>query len=160
MRISQHITVEAPAAQVWEFVGPGFAAVGDWASAIPRSEPTEEGRACTIAGAPGIDRIAERLTAYDDATRTLTYEADGMPWFVDGARNSWRIEAMGPTMSRVAFDAQLDVSGVWLMIAPFFVLRIRMIGRRTLRELKHLVEQGRPAPRKQRQLDRDARSAA
>lgn len=159
MRISQHSAIDAPAARVWEYVGPGFATIGEWASGVPRSEPIDEGRVCTVAGAPGIDRVTERLTAYDDTARTLAYEAEGMPGFVDGARNSWRIEATGPATSRAAFDAQLDMSGIWRIIAPLLGLRIGMIGRRSLRELKHVVEQGRPARRKQRQLERDTQMA-
>ncbi len=161
MRIEQHIDIDVPAEQLWQAVGPGFASIGEWASAVPRSVPTDQadGRVCTVAGAPGIDQVVERITDYSDTDRTLTYQAEGLPGFIGEATNHWRIEATGPDTSRASFTASLQVHGPGRLVAPALGLRLRFIGRRTLRELQHLVEHGQPTDRKRRQLQRDGQLA-
>lgn len=37
------LRIDAPAADVWKIIGPGFDRVGDWASAIPHSTPIAAG---------------------------------------------------------------------------------------------------------------------
>ena len=114
MIIAAHIDVAAPAEQVWALVGPGFADVGAWATVIAHSEPTTagDGRRCSVSGMPGVDEVVERLTAYDETARTLTYVADtGLPGYVRHATNTWTVTPLGPDRSRVAVDARVNVSG-------------------------------------------------
>lgn len=92
MIIATHIDVAAPAGQVWAIVGPGFADVAAWASVIAHSEPTPtgDGRRCSVSGMRGVDEVVERLTAYDDGARTMSYVADtGLPGYVQHATNTW-----------------------------------------------------------------------
>jgi hypothetical protein len=155
VQIERHIDIAAPADRVWEVLGGGFAEVGAWATAIPSSaaSPDGDGRVCSVAGAPGIDRIEERLTAYDDATRTLTYvAASGMPGAIGAASNTWRVEVLGPDASRVSTSATVDVVGPALLATPLLRLAFGVLGRRTLRDLRHYVERGVPSPRKQQAL--------
>lgn len=162
MRIAQHIDIEASAADVWELIGPGFADIGTWASAIRHSVPTGDGhgRVCTVSGAPGLDQIVEQVIAYDDDARSLTYLAQGMPDFVHEARNRWRIEPLGPERTRASFVADLDVRGPWRLGIPVLLLALRMLGRRTLRELRHVAQHGRPVARKRRQIARGLQPVA
>jgi carbon monoxide dehydrogenase subunit G len=155
VQIERHIDIAAPADRVWEVLGRGFTDVGAWASAIPSSEasPDGDGRVCSVAGAPGIDRVEERLIAYDDAARTLTYvAASGMPGAVGAASNTWRVEPLGPDHSRVSTSAVVDVVGPARFATPLLRLAFEVLGRRTLRDLEHYVECGVPSPRKERAL--------
>jgi ribosome-associated toxin RatA of RatAB toxin-antitoxin module len=160
MRIVQHTDIDVSADQVWQIVGHEFTDIGRWASAIPTSAPTStgDGRECRVPGVPGIDRVTERLVAYDDDTRTLTYVADsGMPRFVRKAVNTWRVQPLSESRARVAVSAEVEVAGSARLLLPLLRLSLAFVGRRTLGELKHYVEHGRPAPRKQRQLSRRTR---
>lgn len=157
MRIEQHIDIEASPQRLWQVIGPGFTDVDTWASAIAHSEPTPsgDGRACTVSGPPAIKCITERLTAYDDAARSLTYAAEaGLPRYVLTARSTWRVQPLGPTRSRAWVCAEVKTSAAARITVPVMHAAIRMLGRRTLRELKHYVEHGVPAPRKQQQAAR------
>jgi len=109
--LTRQITVEAPADAVWDLVGRRFDRIGDWATAIPASTaiasappgtaPTRSpaltvvdapvaGRVCQT-GVRLLPQVTETIVAYDDAARTLTYQANGLPAFVATARNNWTV---------------------------------------------------------------------
>jgi hypothetical protein len=98
--------------------------------------------------------VTETIVAYEEATRTLTYEAtDGMPAFVTRARNHWQVTAIADARARVAFRAQVETRGPLGALARWWLLaQAARAGRHLLDDLKHHVEQGMPSPRKQRQL--------
>lgn len=161
MRIEQHIDIAAPAQQVWEVIGPAFADIGSWASAIARSgtAPGDGGRVCEVQG-PRASAVTERLTAYDDEARTLTYTAaGGLPAPLAAARNTWAVQAMGSGRSRASMSADVLLSRRWRMAAPALGLALRLVGRRTLRDLRHRVQTGVPTGRKRRQVARSSRQA-
>lgn len=154
MRIEQHVDIAAPADDVWEVVGRGFADIGSWASAIPRSWATPDGggRVCEVAGRWATD-VTEQLTHCDDEARTLAYTAVGrLPGPVASARNTWEVHALEPRRTRVRVSADVDLDRPWRLTAPALGLFLRLVGRRTLRELRHRVQTGSPTGRKQRQL--------
>jgi hypothetical protein len=172
-KISKQITVAAPAEAVWEVLGPGFARIGDWATAVPAStalaSPTPPanvasvaglievpvaGRVCTT-GVRLVPEVTEILTAYDATVRTLTYQAAGMPSFVTTARNTWTVIALDAGTCRVRLDAQLDTRGLFGAIARRLLLvQVGRTSRHLAEDLRHHVEHGTPSPRKQHQLAR------
>src|SRR5262249_4521204 len=90
-QLAADLTIDAPADRVWEVIGPGFARIGEWASVIPASTAIPgpggpagaagapvTGRVCAT-GVPLMPRVTETLIAYDQARRTLTYQARGLP---------------------------------------------------------------------------------
>jgi hypothetical protein len=138
--ISKRFVIAAPAAAVWEVIGPGFANIGQWATAIPGSTglphdlpvPPSQTRlppfmAPGLTGAPVAGRVCatglalvpevtETLVAYDQTSRSLTYEAGGMPSFVTIARNTWTVTALDEERRQVTLDARLETrasSGLW-----------------------------------------------
>lgn len=162
MKITQSMEIAAPADEVWQIVGPGFADVGDWASQIPRSHAVAaverddhapvEGRVCAVA-TPGFDTLTEQLTHYDDITRTFTYRAAaGMPAIVTEAYNTWSVDALGPRRCRVTMNAELRVRRSAVAAIPFLSLMLRRVGRITLADLRHYAETGAPSSLKQRAL--------
>lgn len=167
MRIAASIEIAARAEDVWEMIGPGFARVGEWATAVPHSVEVEHSRDDTAPDAPcagrvcettvkGFDKITETITAYDALRLTLTYRASGFPGFVRDATNTWLVEEVGPGRSRVSLEGRVVVAGVGHLLSPMLAWNMRRIGRESLDDLKHYVEQGVASPRKRRQLAKRA----
>ena len=160
--LTSAIVIDAPADRVWQVIAHQFDRIGDWATAIPASaavavapSPVDApvaGRVCHT-GVRMVPTVIETVVAYDEVARTLTYEAtDGMPSFVNLARNRWQVTKITDTQSRVDFRAQLDVRGPLGALARWWLLaRVAKHGRYLLADLKHYVERGEPSPRKRPQ---------
>jgi hypothetical protein len=168
--LTQTILVQAPAEAVWQAVAAGFDRVGEWATAIPASTACPVPGSVTGAPVPGrvcrtgmalVPEVTETIVAFDEAGRTLTYEATaGIPSFVTLARNRWQVTAVGEQRSRVTFAAELRVRGPLGWLARWWLLaRVGRTGRFLLDDLRHYVEHGVASPRKRRQLARRPLSA-
>lgn len=157
MLITTTVHIESSADAVWELIGPGFAEVGAWVTAIPASTATGpsrpdgapcEGRVCSVA-ASGFDTITEELTAYDAHRRSLTYRATrGMPSAVRQANNTWQVHQETTTSCRFTMTAEVTFSSAGRLLAPALVAYLRMIGRQTARDLKVYAESGEPSASK------------
>ena len=164
---SRQITIHAPADQVWEVVGRQFDRVGEWATVIPASAPDPAAAGRVDAPVPGrvcqtgirlVPRVSERIIAYDEAGRSLTYQAVGLPEFVTVARNTWRVTPLDARRAQVAFAGQFQTRGLLGGLARgVLLLQLWRSGRHLLDDLKHFVEHGTPSPRKRRQLGIAAR---
>jgi hypothetical protein len=161
-KLSDQIHIDASAAEVWRVVGVHFDGIGDWATAIPASTANLgadgvtpapiTGRTCQT-GLRWLPATTETIVAYDDAARTLTYEAQDMPTFVAVARNRWVVTSEGAQGCRVSYDAVFETRGVLgRLTRPLIVIGVRRTGRHTLDDLKQYVQRGVPSPRKQRRL--------
>lgn len=159
MEITTSIDIGAPADRVWEIIGPGFADVSTWATAIPTSTAAGvprpdgapcEGRVCRVAAA-GFDQIVEELLDYDGTARSLTYRAaHGMPGFVTAARNAWSVRARPSGGAAFTMSAHVEVKGMGRFMAPFLRVYLQSIGRRTARDLRVYAETGQVSPSKER----------
>jgi hypothetical protein len=182
--LSMEFVVAAPADAVWEVIGHRFDRIGEWATAIPASTAllppagADTGQAVTrlpvgqiIGGAPLagricttglrlVPRVTETLVAYDEANRTLTYEASGMPAFVTTARNTWTVTPLDERRCRVTLHARFVTRGLLGHLGRWAILaQIGRTSRCLANDLRHYVETGRPSPRKQRQLRRQDQHA-
>lgn len=164
MRLSGEVTIEAPADRVWEIAGHQFGSIGEWATAIEASRPDGPhagqtaapvaGRACET-GMRSFPTVSERIVAYDETNKTLTYVATGLPRFVREARNRWQISAAGPWRAHARFDGVLELHGVTgLLVAIPLRLWMLRVTKAVLDDLKHYAEHGTPSPRKERRLVR------
>src|SRR6266545_1705961 len=87
--LTRSVVVEAPAEAVWQVIADGFDRIGQWATAIPASAAYPVPDPATGAPVPGrvcrtgvalVPEVTETIVAFDDAGRSLTYEATaGMP---------------------------------------------------------------------------------
>jgi hypothetical protein len=146
--------IDATADEVWEVIGPGFARVGEWVSAIAVSEPIGHGtaggppcagRACTVATV-GFDRLTEHITDYDPAVRRLSYRlARGMPSFVADAGNTWQARPLPDGRTGFTMHAEVTLTGFGRLVGPLLRLYLGRVGRRTGRDLKALLETGTPS---------------
>jgi hypothetical protein len=163
-QLSADLAIDASADQVWEVIGPGFARIGEWASVIPASTPISgpdgpvgapaAGRVCAT-GVGLFPRVTETLIAYDQARRTLTYQARDLPALVTLARNTWTVVPAGERRSRVVVQAQFQARGALGMLAAWVAAAQAWRNARLLEaDLGHYIRHGTPSPRKRRQLRR------
>ncbi|HZO66226.1 MAG TPA: SRPBCC family protein, partial [Kribbellaceae bacterium] len=167
-QLTSDIVIDAPAEQVWQVVAHRFDGIGDWATAVPASTSTVTAnppvgapvaaRVCRT-GIRAVPQVTEEIIGYDEAARTLTYEAtQGMPAFVSLARNTWRVTPVDSTRTLVAFEARLEVHGPLGRLGRRWLLaQARRTGQYVLADLKHYIEHGVPSPRKQHRAGRVAR---
>ena len=157
MEMTAQIRIEVPAAQAWDVVGTRFGDVAAWAAPITASSLDRTTaaagavRTCHVSGfGPLGDMVVhERLLAFDDATRSLTYDAvDGLPGFVRRATNRWTVEPDGANACVVRTRATLDLAWWMRPAGPFMAARLRREGVAVLEELAHHLQTGRPHPRK------------
>jgi hypothetical protein len=171
-QLSTDLVVAAPADAVWEVVGHRFDRIGEWATAVPASAALPAlapdlapggpargpagvaGRVCRT-GVRLLPEVTETLVAYDEANRTLTYEATGMPAFVVAARNTWTVTPLDEHRSRLCLHARFDTRGVLGALARWLILaQVRRTSRHLAEDLRHFAEHGTPSPRKRAQLRR------
>ena len=171
-QLSTHLRIDAPADQVWDLIGPGFARIGEWATSIQASTavPTMPvpaaattagavsapvaGRACAT-GVRLVPQITETLVAYDPASRTLSYEASGLPAFITTARNTWSVIPAGEHACRVTLSAQFQTLGMLGLLGRWAILaQVRYTSRHLEADLRHYIKHGTPSRRKRHQLSR------
>jgi hypothetical protein len=177
--LSTELVVAAPAEAVWDVVGRRFDRIGEWATAIAASQAVPAsndswatappaglavvpavpdapvtGRICRT-GLRLLPHVTELLVAYDDATRTLTYQASGLPAFVTIAENTWTVTTIDQHRTRVSLHARFDTRGPLGLLGRWVILaQVGRTSRHLAEDLRHFVEHGTPSPRKQRQLRR------
>lgn len=164
MKLSKEIVVHTSADRAWQIVAHDFARIGEWASGVAKSVPNKDaivldgatvgGRVCSV---PGFGNIHETFTAYDEHGKTFTYEATGMPFFVKGAFNSWKIEAIDENTSRVSFSVDMHLVPVigGVMGIPMRMQLDKLL-REAVEELKYYAETGEVHPRKQKLIAEQA----
>jgi hypothetical protein len=169
-QLTTHLTIDAPADQVWQVIGPGFARIGDWATTIPASaaipvparaaagpvaaDAPVTGRTCST-GTRLVPHITETLTHYDQPSRTLTYQADGLPAFITATRSTWTVTPAGEATCQVTVTGHFQTHGVLGVLGCWAILaQARLAARHLQADLRHYVKHGTPSPRKQRQLSR------
>jgi carbon monoxide dehydrogenase subunit G len=107
-------TVAAPAAKVWELLG-DFGGVTKWGGAMLQS-CTVEGEgvgAVRRIGLPGGAEIVERLEAYDDAGRLLSYSIQGQsPIPIRNYLSTVTVVETGANECRVDWNGSFDPAGV------------------------------------------------
>jgi len=151
MRVTTSIPINAPAADVWHIIGPGFGDVSDWATTVADSRLVGDGhpdaapftgRACTIAEA-GFDHLTEEILTYEPSSFRLSYRASsGMPSIVERAINTWSVADDGPHTSVFTMDAEVDVSRQARLLGPAVGMYLGMFARRTSKDLKVYAETG------------------
>ena len=162
MEMQAEAFIDALPEAAWAVIGDQFGRIGEWACPITGSSIEGQPgagavRTCRIGRfgpvAPGV--IAERLTVFDLADRSLAYEAaEGMPAFVTRAVSRWSVHP-GPGHSCVVWVHATLTLQPWARAAgPLLRWRLRGQSRRVLEELRYRVETGRPHPRKAAMLAR------
>lgn len=159
--VKDQIIVNVPAREVWRVLAHQFDQAGVWSSGIDSSEPLSEdlmdedrpegapvyGRVCYSSDMFGD--ASEKFTFYDEGGMRFGYAAIGdMPFGFNDAENKWRVEEIDHERSLVGFDADVDMKWwIGIVMWPLKPIFKKMLGTRTLEELKFYVETGMPHPR-------------
>jgi hypothetical protein len=155
MRFVRRIVIDAPAERVWAVLAHEFAGISVWASGVSHSAPTaiaadgpaESGRVCQTS----VGEVRETIIRFDEAGRSMSYRADGLPGFVAEAVNNCSVIAQGPNRSVVAMRADFRPKGILgVIMVPLLKFQMGRLMREATEELRHYVETGQPHPRKQR----------
>lgn len=119
--VEREITINVPASQLWEMVGPGFVEVYKWSSSVDHAEGqgTSEfagavcdERFCDV-NVKGFSKISEKLTNYSEEDMNLSYVVqNGMPGFVNHAENNWTVVPVGPNRSKLVMKGKFEVKGL------------------------------------------------
>ena len=100
-----------------------------------------------------MPHISETLTSYDEHSRTLTYQAAGLPAFITTARSTWTVTPAGEAACRITVTGHFQTRGVLGLLACWAILaQARLAARHLQADLRYYVKRGIPSPRKQRQL--------
>lgn len=156
MKFQNTLHINASADKIWSIVAHDFANIGRWASSIVSSGINPEaaipdgadvgGRICH---APGFGDIKETFLHYDEGEKTFTYFAEGGPFFMKSAHNTWTVIPENDASAHVTFAAEMVMYPPfnWLMAIPMR-MQINRIIKNTTEELKHYIEKGEIHPRK------------
>lgn len=161
MTITHSLTVNAPATEVWDLIGPNFADVSRWMAATPRSEPIE---GAALPGAPVKGRNSylikkfdpmyqeELITAYSDAKRQVSFDVfmrkapKVMP--LKGYGNTVTVEEISAGRCKVTWTATPNIKWFGKLMQGPLVKQLSAGFLRNLEEIQHLSETGQPHPRK------------
>ncbi len=135
--ITAEVIIEAPADAVWRVlayqvrprrrVGDCHSSTASAAVAANVGAPVP-GRVCADV-VRMVPEVEERVVAYDEANRTLTYEAQGVPKFIKTARNRWHVQAVDDRRSHVSFEGTLEPRGlIGRVMYSFLRLQLARLG--------------------------------
>lgn len=163
MKFQKSIAVNADADRVWEVVAHDFADVGLWSSAVAASGPNLEaatpdgatvgGRVCAT---PGFGDLTETFIAYDEAGKSFTFRAAGLPSFITLAQNHVTVAPQGPERSEVTLSITMETNALGKVMGPMFAVKLKATLTTFLGELKAYVETGQISAKKQKMLAKAA----
>lgn len=118
--VQKEITINVPAEELWQMVGPEFVEVYKWSSSVDHAtgkgnSPFEgavcDERFCDV-NVKGFSKISEKLTHYDADRMDLIYAVNsGLPGFVTKAENNWTVVAIDDNHSKLVMKANFEVKG-------------------------------------------------
>ncbi len=123
--LQKEITINVPASELWDMVGPGFVEVYKWSSNVDHAEgkgqSNFEGAVCNErfceVNVKGFSKISEKLTKYNQEEMSLAYEVqDGMPGFVTKAVNDWTVVPVDKHRSKLVMKAEFGSKGLMGML--------------------------------------------
>ncbi|MEO1050145.1 MAG: SRPBCC family protein [Bacteroidota bacterium] len=156
MTIEQTIIIEKSVAECWQVLGVQYTEIYKWASVVHNAEGDGNmglnGASCDIRGCTveGIGDIEEKLTSFDPQNHYLAYTVTkGLPGIMREARNSWKLDPIGSSRTRLNMKATIVPKGLLAnMMKPMIKLQFGNMTKKITEEFKYYVENGEPHPRK------------
>lgn len=154
--IEQEVIINGSMDKAWKVLGPAYAEIQRWASAIKHSEAlnTESlnGSLCTLrkCTVKGLGTVQERLVEYSEQKHRIRYEVvEGMPGMVKYVAGTWVLSNEGDGKIKLKVAVEFETGGFFggLMRG---VIRKKMTNlyRKTAEEFKYFVETGTPINKK------------
>lgn len=166
MEFKRKIIIDKPVDEVWQVLGHQFGDAYQWASGINHSkgfgEPKIEAahcnnRACELASG----KIKEVIRKFDPDHYLLEYEViEGFPSFVESGVNNWKLTALGG-QTRVDMHLVIKTKGfLGRVMGPLMKMQMNGLTQFVLVDLKHFVEEGKPSPKKQKEIQKIQKNRA
>lgn len=158
MKNIRSLVIEASLERVWEVAANQFGDIGQWSASVRASRSVADGRICSTS----FGETLEALTSQDAEHHRFTYviEGAGMPGFIERATNTWSLEPLSSTTTRLTMTAETTMPwwATLLFGLPMSLFGARLLGA-NLEELKHYIETGQPHPRKLRAMGKSTPQA-
>ncbi|MBL4592858.1 MAG: SRPBCC family protein [Flavobacteriales bacterium] len=170
VKMTKSLNVNVSADALWEIYGPGFAKAGVWASAVDHSEGHGEGkfdgavcdtRSCDLS-AKGFSSVKERITHYDHANKTLSFDVEeGMPGFVIRANNKTIITSSGEGKSVAELTVTMHMKPfMGFLMGGMLKKNLNTLIDSALDDLEVYAETGEPSDLKKARMRKLAAKAA
>lgn len=167
--LEKEITINVPATELWNIVGPGFTEVYKWSSNVDHAEgsgtPEFEGatcseRACDV-NVKGFNKIGEKLTKYNAANMNLAYQVvEGMPNFVSFAENDWTVVPVDANSCKLVMKAKFETQGLMgAMMRGMMKKKMEETLATVLNDAKVYAETGQISLAKQERVDQLAKKS-
>lgn len=165
MKIDMKTVIDKDIEKVWELIGPCYADVGNWASAVYRSQALEGTN--VVGGAPVTGRVCETslgpfcetIVLYDGEKKLLAYHASGekMPFFVKQLQGSWRLNTLSSLKTEVIMTLEADLMFPFSFLMGWVMrMQFSRVLNETLEELKYYLEAGHIHSRKSKIMNKIA----
>ena len=162
VKMSKSVTVNVPANELWQIIGPGFTEAGKWSTAVDHSAGHGEGkfdgatcdtRSCDLS-AKGFSSVNERITEYDASNRTMAFDViEGMPGFVTYMNNRTVITDLGQGRSQAELQITMHMKPfLGGLLGGMLKKNLSNLIDSALDDLKVFAETGKPSGRKQARM--------
>ncbi|MBV7340088.1 SRPBCC family protein [Chloroflexi bacterium TSY] len=159
MKATRSIVIDAPLDRVWKTAAHDFDKIAAWASLVNTSEAAQDavapdgaeiaGRVCTTS----FGQIYEKIETYDERRHSFTYVIEGMPSFMKRVANTWTLERLSDSQTRLTMSMEAELSFFpGMLMRPLMGPQSRKALDLNLEEIKHYIETGKPHPRKVKQI--------
>ncbi|WP_108802825.1 SRPBCC family protein [Aquimarina sp. Aq107] len=145
MKIKETISIDAPAAKVWDVLWKDYGQVCHWASTVNHSEKREVantlegGRSCHSTWG----EISEIIEKVDEYNMTYTYYADGLPVMMKSARNTWKVHKRGVNTSEVSIDLEIELTTIPKALMSWMIVpKLKKDIIQTMVDLRYFIETG------------------
>ncbi|MBL4587421.1 MAG: SRPBCC family protein [Flavobacteriales bacterium] len=163
MIIQLSIEIERSAEECWAVFGGKYAEISVWKAGMKSSEAEGEPFGDAPYGsrklkASGLT-FSEKLVHFSNAERAFTYEVVGLPFVISSARNEWHFSGEnGKATLHMKLNLQILNGFGWLLGGLLKKNMTKEMGK-LLEEFKFYMENGKPHPRKQRELRKGVQHA-
>ena len=163
MKIVMRTLIAADIEKVWEHIGPQYAHVGKWASAVYDSKAIKGSAVANTAPVAGrvcetsLGPFEERIVQYDQSSKSLAYQAKGkkMPFFVKLLQGSWQLSTLSSGKTEVTMSLEAELLFPFSMLMGWIMKRqFSQVINETLEELKYFIEHNNVHARKLESLEK------
>lgn len=155
MIIEKQLTIEKNVEKTWQILGPQFAEAYKWASVVNHSESkggSLNGSSCSVRGCDitGMSKTTEKLLEYSNEYHSLIYQVtEGMPSMIKYATNSWSLESINNTQTKLTMKMEMEVGGLMgFIMKPMMKMQMTKMANDTTADFKYYVENEHASPRK------------
>ncbi len=94
--------------------------------------------------------LKEKILQYSNENHSLSYEvAEGMPFVVKYATNTWKLVPLGQDKSKLQMVMDIQLKGIMgAIMQPMMKMMMSKMGNELTEEFKYYVENRQPHPRK------------